>query len=159
MRSTRHTKHLPTKEVFFQPMMSSQNGWNGLGNFAGITIDADGEYAYINSYIPHDFSALEKIALVMIARATLNPMYMRVFTNYCKNGEAYFEHNDQSLLHASLNTVLDRTQELDISGAVDIRAIEADDYLGIQVSRQAAQAPVHNTNAIITGVRIKYKYR
>lgn len=147
----RHTKHRPTKEPFF-PVVHGTD-MTGLGAWGGARVDTDSDYAYITCYCPEDFHSLEKIRLVFIALASLTPMNMRVVTDYAKNGEAYFQHNE--LENFNVNTVLNRIQELDIEAVVDIRPLEPGDYLGIQVSRQAGQ----NSNLIVLGARIKYKYQ
>jgi hypothetical protein len=149
--SERHTKHRPTKEEFYAPVYSTN--WTALGAWAGPSIDADGRYGYITCYLPKDFDKLEEIRLLVLSLATLTPMQMRIVTDYCKNGEAYFEQNE--LENFNLNTVLNRIQELNIEAVVDIRPLEPGDYIGIQVSRQPGQ----NTNMILLGARIKYLYR
>jgi hypothetical protein len=124
------------------------------GAWTGYLLDGDGEYAYINLQLPYNFAELEELALTILPYATLTPMYLRVLTDYCKNGEAYFEHNDQ-VRHKSINTVQYRMAEIDIKDAVDIRPVDAGDYIAVQVGRIAGQSPTHNTNALIIGVRTK----
>lgn len=145
----------PTKEKFYDAPYCSVAAEAGLGGFHGCDIDGDGEYAYINCYIPEDFHALVDIAVVFLGGATLTPMTLRIVTNYCANGEAYTTHNE--LVNMSINAVNNQLTELEIIEAIDIAAessgpIAAGDYLGVQVSRQAGQ----NTHALILGVRIHY---
>ena len=149
-----HTKHRPTKEKFYPATHVAGGTVVTKGSFSGPEIDATNEAGYVNCYIPEDFDSLEAIVLAFIAGATETPMYVRMLTDYAKAGEAYFIHTDWGDLH--INTVLERLQELNIYDAVDHHALEAGDYIGVQVARVAA-LPVENTDMILLGVRIKYK--
>lgn len=158
---SRHVEHRPTKEVFF-PVTSAwdEEGTHdlmtGLGGFAVALINGDDELAYVTAYVPHDFDELEELVLAIIGPlniAPVSPMRIRVVTDYGKAGQAYFEHNE---LEAVLqNVVGGRIYEIDIKSLVDIRPLEARDYLGVQAARVAG----YNTNAYILGVRLKYKYK
>ena len=141
---------VPTKEKFYDAPYCSVADECGLGGFHGCDIDGNGEYAYINCYLPEDYHALEDIEVVLIGGATETPMTMRIVTNYCSNGEAYTTHNE--LVNKSINVTNNQLTELDISDCVDVAALAPGDYIGVQVSRQAGQ----NTHALILGVRIKY---
>ena len=156
MSHRRHAEHRPTKEEFFPATYVSTGEFAPLGGFSGPDIDATNEFGYTNVLVPWDFDALVAIRLVFIATATQTPMYVRIVTNYAKAGEAYTEHNENADL--SINTVLHRLHELNLYDAVDIRTLEASDYLGVQASRVAA-LPTENTDMIILGVRIRYNYR
>ncbi len=125
-----------------------------IGGFTGYLVDADGEFAYINIYIPKNFARLLELEVVLIPYATATPMYMRIITDYCQDGEAYFEHNETNL-HKSINTVTNRRADLDILDCVDTAPVEGGDVIGIQVSRVTALSPTHNTNALIIGARYK----
>lgn len=149
--SERHTKHRPTKEVFY-PVIGGTEPYY-LGAWKGYILNNDNQYAYTTCYIPKDFDKLQEIKLVVLALSTLTPMNMRIVTDYAKAEEAYFQHNE--LEDFNLNTVLNRIQELNIEAVVDIRPLELGDYLGVQVSRQVG----NNTNLIVLGVRIKYLYQ
>jgi len=154
MKNANHTKHRPTKEIFYPSTYAAGGqGMGAIGGFSGPIIDADDEYGYVNCYMPKDYDMGEEIVLVFISRATATPMYMRIVTDYGKNGEAYFEHNE--LVQLGINTVLNRIQELNLYDAVDTVRLEAGDYLGIQVRRVAGQ----NTNLMLLGVRVKYRYK
>ncbi len=155
MNNARHTKHLPTKEVFYPATHVASGSIITMGSFSGPDIDGTNEAGYVNCYIPKDYDALEEIVLVFIARATATPMYMRILTDYAKAGEAYFEQADNGDL--AIDTVEDRLQELNIIDTVDYRALEAGDYIGIQAARVAA-LPTENSDILLLGVRIKYKY-
>lgn len=141
---------VPTKEKFYDSPYCSVAAEAALGGFHGCDVDGDNEYAYINCYLPEDYNALEDIVVVFLGGADLTPMTLRIVTNYCSNGQAYSTHNES--VNKSINAVNNQLTELDISDCVDVAALAAGDYLGVQVSRQAGQ----NTHAIIVGVRIRY---
>jgi len=151
-----HTEHRPTKEKFYPGIYAAQGAFSALGGFSGPDVDGTGEYGYVNCYLPEDFDYLEEIVLVFIATATATPMYVNIVTDYGKKGEAYFQHNENVVLH--INTVLNRIHELNLYDAVDTKPLEAKHYLGVQVSRLNT-LPTENTDMIILGVRIKYKQR
>jgi len=125
-----------------------------LGGFSGYRVYQDGEYGYINLYIPKNFARLMELEVFFIPYATATPMYMGVVTDYCQDGEAYFEHNE-NMLHKSVNTVLSRGVELDVLDCVDVAPVEGGDYIGIQINRTAGLSPAHNTNALVVGARYK----
>ena len=149
-----HTKHRPTKEEFYPATWVVTGDFNVMGGFSGVDIDANTEAGYANCYVPRDFDSLEEVDVVFIARATATPMYMRVTTNYAKNGEAYLNSADMG--DFGINVVLNNLYEMSINTAVDFTSLEAGDYIGISVSRVAA-LPTENTDILFLGVRIKYK--
>lgn len=157
---SRHVEHRPTKEVFFQVVsaLDQQAGsiLTGIGGFGAALVDTDDDFAYVTGYVPHDFDRLEELVLAIIGPpniAPVSPMRIRVVTDYGKAGEAYFEHNEFEAV--AQNVVGGRIYEIDIKGLVDIRPLEARDYLGVQVARVAG----YNTNAYVLGVRLKYLYK
>lgn len=149
-----HVKHRPTKEKFYPATHVAAGDINTRGSFSGPDIDADDEAGYVNCYIPRDFDSLEIIDVVFIARITATPMYMRVLTDYAKNGEAYYNTADNG--DFAINVVADNLYEMNIGTAVDFTLLEAGDYVGVQVARVAA-LPVANTDILLLGVRIKYQ--
>ncbi len=156
MAHRRHAEHRPTKEKFFPATFASGGAVAALGGFSGPDIDNTNEYGYTNCLVPWDFDSLVSIVLVFIATATQTPMYVNIVTNYAKAGEAYTEHNENVAL--SINTVLNRIYELNLIDAVNVRTLEASDYLGVQASRLASLAD-ENTDMILLGVRLRYQYR
>ncbi len=125
-----------------------------LGGYTGYRLEQDAEFAYINIYIPKNFAKLEELEVFLIAYATETPMYMRLVTDWCQDGEAYFVNNETNL-HKSVNTVVNRAVELDILDCVDAQPVDPGDYIGIQVGRVAGLSPAHNTDALIVGARYK----
>jgi hypothetical protein len=152
MPGGRHAKHSrileATKEMFF-PFTNGDEAY-AIGGHAGYRINADSEYAYGEGYLPWDFESLVEAKVSFIALATLTPMTFRVVSDYCQAEVGYFQHND--LLNKSVNAVLNRLQEVDIADLLDPVPLEANDYVGIQISRQTGQ----NANAIFVGFRIRY---
>ena len=156
---SRHLEHRPTKEKFFiSTYYYNKTGklFSNLGAFSGPFVNWTDDVGGVNCLVPWDFDSLSAIRLVFIANATETPMYVRIVTNYAKVGEAYTEHSEDVSL--SLNTVAYRLQELNIYDAVDVRTLEASDYLGVSANRNDA-LPTENTSLILLGVRIRYLYR
>lgn len=150
-RYARHTQQPATKE-FFIPCSKGTDS-QALGGHHGYLIDADGEYAYTELYVPHDFRRLRSIDLVLIARDTLTPMTMRVMTNYGRVGDWYYYYGGAAETEDyRFDVDLNRIYELPIYSVVDQGPIIVGHYIGVQVSRQIGQ----NTNAIILGVKFRY---
>ncbi len=153
MTNARHTKHLPTKEVFYPAFAPDTNG--GTNELQGVDIDATNETAGIRVYIPHDYDALEEIVLLINPIGVADPMWIEVVTQYNIAGKDFNEHTED--LYFSFTAVPDRNTEIDISEAVDVHAIEPSTYL-IVTARRAAALPTENTDCYVVGVRLKYKY-
>jgi hypothetical protein len=152
-RVTMRQRHLPTKEVFYDAGDTANTG--GLYP-EGLEIDANGEDAYIRVHVPHDFDTLVEIVLVVIPIVAVNPMWIQVQTEYNVAGENYNVNTET--LYFSFEAIVNRITEIDISEAVDTRALKAGDYIIITPSRQAV-LPVANTDCYVTGVRFRYGYR
>jgi len=161
-REGRHAQRPATKEVFY--VFSGGSGgadFSAVGGHGGWRVNADNEYIYCECYIPHDFKSLVDAKIVFLELATLTPMTFRAITDWCQAETNYFQHSDGRT--KIINTVLPPGQAAGHVRECDFRAellsligaagLEAKDYLGVQVSRQAGQ----NTNAIFLGVRIRYK--
>jgi hypothetical protein len=157
-RSARSTNQLPTKEVLYDVMAVSggQAAFGGLGGFYGADIDDNGEYAYIECLIPHDFHTLKELKLVFLPTDTITDMTYRVTVNYCRAGEPYTQQN-KTLDKTESQVANHVMQELDISDLVDLpnARLARRDYLGIAVSRQVGQT----LDGIIIGARLKYNAR
>jgi len=155
MRSSRHAEKGPTKE-HFQPVEAAAggSGWAELGAHVGITVDADAEEAYLELHTPHDFKTLDELRVVLIPIATLAPgtsMTMTVQVDHGKPNEPYNQHS--KTLAKSFVAVANIVTEVDIRDLVDGTVkLEAEDYMGIKISRASGQ----NTNALMLGARIKY---
>jgi len=122
-----HTKHRPSKEEFYPATYASGGSVAAKGGYSGPEVDGTNEYGYTNVYIPKDYDSMDEIVLVFIALATATPMYLGLVTNYSQPGEAYFEHNENIVL--PVNTVQNRTQELNIKDTIDVAPLEPGDYL------------------------------
>ena len=155
----RHVEHRPTKEKFFVStyyVNKIARTFSTLGAFSGPFVNWEDDKGYVNCLVPWDFDSLRDIRLVFISNTTETPMYMNIVTNYAKAGEAYTEHGENVSL--SINTVQYRIQELNLYDAVDVRTLEADDYLGVYANRNDT-LPTDNTSLILLGVRLRYFYR
>ena len=147
-----------TKDVFY-PFASNGEGKPGsddyaLGAHSGWRVHDIGNMACAEAHIFWNFSHLVEARVAFIGLATLTPMSFRVDSDYCQAETGYNQHNCVNNL--SVNTVLNRLQECDVSqtliALLDGAQLEAGDYLGLYVSRQAGQ----NTNALFLGLRLKY---
>jgi len=147
-------KHLPTKEEFYDAFPTSNSGDTKP---EGVEIDGDTEDAGIRVYVPYDFDALDEIVLVVIPIVAVATMWFQLITGWNTVGHNY-NVNTEGPLFYSFTAIANRITEIDISGAVDARALQAGDYITVVPSRQAAM-PLNNTDMYVVGVRFRYKYR
>ena len=163
---TRHARIPPTREVFYSPTLGSIAATT-TGAHVGYLLDANGENCNIEVYVPWDFKELLELVLVVIpvtAQFQQN-MFVSVFCEYAKKNQASTENNVDNAAGVPIRhqwqAVAGSIQEIDISDMVSKtntfadRGLEAGDYLGVDVERNAVN--VDNTNARIIGVRMRYK--
>lgn len=155
MREAKSAKELPTKE-YFEDVTAVAGGaaFGGLGGFYGCDLDDEGEYCYIQMFMPHDFNRLVSLALVFISNVTLADMTLTITVNYCHRGQAYTTHN-KTLVKTVAQAVDNYLQELDITDLVDTGPLDKNDYLGISLSKAQGQT----VDAIVLGARLKYTKR
>lgn len=154
MRSGKHARIPPTREIFIPA--SRGTAGQEKGNHHGYLVHGDTEYAQTEFYVPHDYDGFVEAVLVLIAYEDLAEMTMRVTSNYCAKDEVY-NLNVQGPFDVGIATGTETLHELDISnfinGDATVSPIQAGDYVGVEVERVAGQ----NTNALILGVRFRYK--
>lgn len=149
-REARHAKEPPTKEIFVHPLGGTELYQSGF--HTGYRINDDAEHAYLELYVPHDFTKLLELKLVLIAEATATPMTVQLDADWAKEGEPFNMHGRDNLV-ISFNTVNSQMYEIDISKLVDIENLEAKDCLGLDVNRVATQ----NTNMTVLGLKLRYE--
>lgn len=143
-----------TKEKFFDATdCAGGAAFGGLGGFYGCDLDADGEYAYVQVHVPHDFAELKDLKLLIIPKAADETMTMRITVNYARAGEPYTQHN-KTVDDITFNAVVNILTEVDISDMVNLpdEKLAANDYLGISVSRQAGDS----LDGLVIGARLRY---
>ena len=139
-----------TKEVWFP----ATNGTGKLnkGNHTGFFVDASGENAYIEMLVPHDFTALSSVVVVVICDQTFAGLtnYINIYSDYGSPGQAYNIHSelDESLQHSGVVA----TNIYEWSVASVLTSIVAGDYIGLRV---VSKGGVSRTFTIL-GVRFKY---
>lgn len=153
MRSNKHSRIPPTKEIFVPATRGTEA--QAKGTHCGYLIDDDQEYAQIEFYVPHDYKGFYEAVVAFISYTALTPMSMTIESDYCAENEAY-GHNSQGSFVATKNTGAETLHELDVSdlinGDATVAPIEAGDYVGVNVSRATNQ----NTNALILGIKFRY---
>jgi len=162
---TRHARIPPTREVFYSP--TTGTGAAAKGAHVGYVIDDQAETCNIEVMVPWDFKELVELVLVVIplVSAFQATMSLSVFCQYAKRNQVYSENNVIDAANVpiqySWSAVQDYIQEINITGMVQRtnqfadRGLEAGDYLGVDVERNATNND--NCNANILGVRMRYK--
>ena len=150
-RDANHTKQLPTKEIF-APAFGTDAMFVTYGAWSGILVDTDVDAAYIKFLIPHDFEEVVSLEVVMLPYAVLESMSFYVSANWAFPGTGD-QTNQENNWHAAENTVFHQLTEVDIRNCVDTYPLQANQYLGIMISRQVG----NNTNALILGAKLRYK--
>ncbi len=149
MGSTRHVGVYSHED--FSPATGGTESY-GYNARPGYRINGNDEYARISIYIPKNFAGLKELAVLIMPYVTLNPMYMRVWCQYAQNGEYTGQHSD-IVQNKFVNTVAYRLVEIDILDCVNVAPVDPGDYLGIQLLRNMAADPTHNTNCLVIGAR------
>lgn len=152
-RQGRHVKDGQNHKDWFTPATGGTESYQ-LGAWTGYRVNDDTDVAHIVTQVPYNFAKLEELKICLLALATASPMYMRLVTDYCKAGEAYFEGNEL-INPKQINTVLNRQSDLDVMDAFDVKPVDPLDKLSMKVDRVAGQSPTHNTNAIVLGAYCK----
>ena len=162
---SRHARIPPTREVFYSPTIGT--GAAVKGAHVGYVLDDQAEYCNIEVMVPWDFKELVELVLVVIpiTAAFQSTMTVSLFCQYAKKNQAY---NENSVIDGanvpiqySWLAVQDYIQEINITGMVQStnqfadRGLEAGDYLGVNVERNATNGD--NCNANILGIRMRYK--
>lgn len=163
--SARHARIPPTREVFYSP--TTGTGAATTGAHVGFVIDDQAEDCNIEVMVPWDFKELVELVLVVIPITTAFQaiMTLSVFCQFAKPNQASNENNvvdgaNVPIQHSWV-AVANYIQEINITDMVQRtnqfadRGLEAGDYLGVDVSRDATNGD--NTNANILGVRMRYK--
>jgi len=146
-REGRHAQRPATKEMFYD--YSGADAGAQSGAFAGGRCSGSGDDVWTSCYLPHDFKRLVSIHVVLIEGVYLAGMRMTVATNWAEVGK-YYNSNGESGFRV-WNAVANRVNELNIGDLVDAGALFPGSYIGVQCTY------LTNTNAIILGVRIRYK--
>jgi len=153
---SRSTDQKATREIFDAPFTATAYAQVLNGHY-GAQIDHNGDFCAILLHVPHDYSRLEKLTVVVAANAGLPSMNFRVVCSYARNKEPFGTYGgtiDYSFASAQ------QIQEIDISlsvaGGAGVRSLKAGDYLGLEVSRNAGIVGV-NTNLNVLGARLKYR--
>ena len=150
-RDANHTKQLPTKEIF-APAFGTDAMFVTYASWSGILVDTDVDAAYIKFLIPHDFNELVSLEVVMIPYAVFASMSYRVSACWAFPNTSDLT-NQENNWHSEENTVTHELRESDITRCVDAHPLEANQYLGIMISRQVG----NNTNTLILGAKLRYK--
>ena len=166
---SRHVRIPPTREVFYSPTVGSKTvSASVTGAHVGFLINNFNIGAcFTEVMIPWDFKELVELVVVIIPIVTAFDATMTVslFTQYAKKGQTYNENNivDGATIPIkySFGAVSGYMQEVNVSDMVRRtnsfadRGLEAGDFLGVSVERNATNGD--NLNARVLGVRMRYK--
>jgi len=137
-----------TREVFYpcSPIVGGTAAWVEKGYHAGVQIDASGEYAVIEGYVPWDFTTLVDFKMVFIANVTNVDMDFKQEICIAAKGEVYNQHSGSQ--SPAMPTTINTIHELSFVGLTGV--INAGDYFGLRVSWRT------NSNIVLLGVRLRY---
>lgn len=154
--SQRHADQKATREIFAAPFTATAYAQAGNGHY-GAQIDHNGDFCAILLHVPHDYSRLINLTVVVAANAGLPSMNFRVVCSYARNKEPYGTYGGTiDYRFASAQQVQEIDVSLSVAGGAGVRTLKAGDYLGLEVSRNAAIIGV-NTNLNVLGARLKYR--
>ena len=153
MSNVRHVRIPPTREIY----QDTSNGTEAAaeGHYHGYTVNDDQDEAFIQFLVPHDYHGLVEATLVLIPWLAATPMTVTVASTHTSVHENYATNVSANMI-CSFNSGNGTLQEVDISHIIDSIAanrLKANDYVGVYVYRETGQ----NTNALVLGVRFRYK--
>lgn len=132
-----------TKEEFWPTEASSTYGNYGDHKVWNLANSANWYHSF---YIPHDFSSITELVVVIIPINTTSG-YINIYSDYGAVGEDYQNHTQQALSE-SISTTTDQIYEIDISSIFSSAA--AGDHCGIRINN------VSGNSFYVKGVRLKY---
>ena len=165
----RHVRIPPTREVFYSPTTGSKTvAASVIGDHVGYLINNFNVGAcYTEILVPWDFKELVELVVVIIPIVTAFEATMTVslITQYAKKGQIYNENTvvDGATvpIQYSWGAVAGYIQEVNVTEMVQrtnqfaSRGLEAGDFLGVSVERNATNGD--NLNARVLGIRMRYK--
>ena len=135
-----------TKEIFIPTTYGVDMGAPGF--VPGALINAVADTAFIEFYVPLDFTSITSAVVVRVAQATATHR-LNYASYYGSAGQAYSTHNE-TLADQDTAETANVIYEQDISGI--LTSLVAGDYVSIYVLGDATNVP----NDQIIGVRFKY---
>ena len=151
--------------MFYSPSLGTEAV--AFGAHVGYLIDNQAEYCNIEVFVPWDFKEIVDLVLVVcpVVAQFNQDMFLSVQCQYAKKNQVSTENNVINAANVPIrhrwSAVAGYIQEIDISDMVSKtntfadRGLEAGDYLGVDVERNATNGD--DTNARILGVRMRYK--
>ncbi|MBA7658969.1 hypothetical protein ES703_66932 [subsurface metagenome] len=139
-----------TKE-FFVPATGTLNGAADANydNHATVYLGAVDQSAYIEFFVPHDFSSITEAVVVIIPKMSRAAADYDIFSNYAASGQPYTAHSESDLV-TTYNTTANQIFEVSIAGILSSLAVG--DYVGIRFFVAVA----NDDNCNVLGVRFKY---
>ena len=137
---------IPTKEIFIPVTYASEiapSSYRPVGH-----LNALNEEAYMEFYVPDDFTTLVEAVIMVKAKATQAAADWDIYSMYAKVGENDSTHNESDEA-STYNVTLNLVFEVDISSI--LTALAAGDIVGIRLKEGTAGHDVD-----VYGVRIKY---
>ena len=136
----------PTKQ-FWVPVTYSLTMTN-YGRFPVARLALTADAGFVSFHVPDDFHNIVEAKAVVIARWTGNDLYVVVYSEYGKHGEAYNTHTGSDWLF-EFDVVADNIYEDSLSAA--LADLGAGDYVGLSI--RCADGARDND---VLGVMFKY---
>lgn len=142
-----------TKEVF--AMVYFAGGGDAAMEDLGIFINAASERGYAAILIPHDFTTLVSLEVILQPNETGANMHCDIRTCYgaYNGGEDYYVHNEVEEARDIGATVDNQNLAHNIDDLVDIAPLAAGDYLRVKVAYNVTAV---DTNLYYKGLRLRY---
>lgn len=146
--------HIGTKEVF--DMVHAAAGGDATLAGGGVLINAVDEYGTATILIPHDFTTLVSLEVILRPAATGDDMHCDIQTFYgaYAGGEAHHAHGETADARDIGATIANQNLAHSIADLVDTAPLVAEDLLMVQVQYDATAVA---TNLYYRGLRLRYK--
>lgn len=147
-----------TKEFFVPVTYGTEMG--ATGYHPGALVDAIGEGAYMEFFVPADFSSITSAVVVGIViaadKGVAFPMVASLYSNYGALDEHYAIHSEVA---ANANNVEGASTISDLISwniAGIFSSLVANDQVGIKLEYTSVMGDLNHTDARILGVWFKY---
>lgn len=127
---------------------------SNFGHYTGALMEnGQLDQLWITFAVPSHFNAIVKAVLMVMSGGTGN-MYAQFQSYFAANGQAYNTHSD-SLAYTTYAISAGIIKEIDITDL--FTGLAADDYVGVNFARNAANASdTCEASIIVTGIQLVY---
>lgn len=127
-----------TREKMFSSFRYT-GGATNLGYHRVIQLDADGEVMRFNFFVPHNFTAITEVYVIVYADDAVSDADIDIDSEYGANGEDYNTHTEADT-STTYNFSADVWSKLSLAGILS--SLVAGDRVGVNIEMKEAGKPI-----------------